>query len=185
MGFLQYEELDKIGFKSLGKNVKISNKASFYSANTISIGSNVRIDDFCILSGNIELGSHIHISAYCGLYGNGSIEMDDFSGLSPRCTLLSASDDFSGQFMISPMVPEAYTNVKKGKIKIEKFVQIGAGSIILPEVTIAQGGVIGALSLVKHSTEEWKIYGGVPVKYIKDREKKVMELSKTFLQNRR
>ena len=184
MSFLNREELNKIGFKSLGENVKISNKASFYNPNTISIGSDVRIDDFCILSGKIKLGSYIHISAYCGLYGNGGIEMEDFSGLSPRCTLLSTSDDFSGQFMISPMVFDKYTNVQSGKIKIEKFVQIGSGSILLPQVTIAQGSVIGAMSLVKCNTEEWKIYGGIPIQFIKDREKRIIELSKDFIQEK-
>ncbi|MDR2409353.1 MAG: acyltransferase, partial [Bacteroidales bacterium] len=51
--FFSKEELKDIGFKSVGDNVLISRKASFYSVSNISIGSNVRIDDFCILSGNI------------------------------------------------------------------------------------------------------------------------------------
>jgi galactoside O-acetyltransferase len=181
MGFLSKTELNKIGFKSLGNNVFISDKASFYSPGTIIIGSNVRIDDFCILSGNIKLGNYIHISAYCGLYGKGGIEMGNFSGLSPRCTLLSASDDFSGQFMISPMVSEEFTNVQFGKIKIGEFAQIGAGTVLLPNVNIAKGSVVGAMSLVKKNTEEWKIYGGTPAKFLKHRKKNLKDLSKRFL----
>lgn len=50
MGFYSREQLEKIGFKSLGKNVLISDKSSIYSPENISIGNNVRIDDFCILS---------------------------------------------------------------------------------------------------------------------------------------
>jgi len=181
MGFLNKEELNRVGFQSIGNNVMISDKASFYNPATISIGSNVRIDDFCILSGKIRLGNYIHISAFCGLYGKGEIEIDDFSGLSPRCTLFSASDDFSGQFMIGPMVSDKYTNVEFGKIEIGKFSQIGAGTVILPKVIIAEGSVIGAMSLVKKNTEKWKIYGGNPIKFLKNREMKIIELSKMVL----
>lgn len=35
----------------------------------MTIGSNVRIDDFCILSGRLEFGSYVHIAAYSALYG--------------------------------------------------------------------------------------------------------------------
>ena len=48
--FLTKIELQKIGFKYLGENTKISRLANFYSPSKISIGNNVRIDDFCILS---------------------------------------------------------------------------------------------------------------------------------------
>ena len=171
MAFLTNKELKGIGLKKFGKNVLISDKVSFYTPEQIIIGSNVRIDDFCLLSGNITLHNYIHIAAYSALYGKFGITMENFTGLSPRCTIFSASDDFSGNYLISPMVPEEYTNVTGGTVKIKQFSQIGAGSIILPNVTIEEGCAIGAMSLVKNNTEEWKIYGGVPIKYIKDREK--------------
>ena len=50
MGFYSREQLEKIGFKSLGENVLISDKTSIYSPENISIGNNVRIDDFSVLS---------------------------------------------------------------------------------------------------------------------------------------
>ena len=92
--FYTNNELAQIGFKSLGENILLSKKASIYGAKDISIGNNVRIDDFCILSGVINLGSNIHISAYCALYGAYGINMEDYTGLSPRCTVFSATDDF-------------------------------------------------------------------------------------------
>ena len=48
MSFLTQTQLHNLGFKSLGQNVLISDKASIYSPELISIGSHVRIDDFCI-----------------------------------------------------------------------------------------------------------------------------------------
>jgi serine acetyltransferase len=49
--FLSREKLMEIGFKSIGENVLLSSKASIYGPENIEIGNNVRIDDFCILSG--------------------------------------------------------------------------------------------------------------------------------------
>ena len=66
--FYSIDEIKKIGFKSIGNNVLISKKASFYNAETMVIGNNVRIDDFCILSGIIEIRDYVHIAAYSGLF---------------------------------------------------------------------------------------------------------------------
>ena len=54
MSFYKKEDLYKLGLKDLGKNVFISKKCSIYTPENISIGDNVRIDDFCILSGHIR-----------------------------------------------------------------------------------------------------------------------------------
>lgn len=53
--FLSQKELEEIGFCSYGTNVKISRYARIYSPEKIKIGDNVRIDDFCILSGKITV----------------------------------------------------------------------------------------------------------------------------------
>ena len=168
-------ELAQIGFKDFGKNVLISRKASIYSPDKITIGNNVRIDDFCILSGTIRLGNYIHISAYSALYGKFGIEIDDYSGLSPRCTIFSASDDFSGDFLIGPLLEKKYTNVTGGTVILKKFSQIGAGSIIMPNLTIGEGVAIGSMSFVKFSIPEWCIYVGNPLKFIKYREKGLLK----------
>lgn len=49
--FYTEAELKELGLKSFGKSVLLSKKVSIYGAKNISIGNNVRIDDFCILSG--------------------------------------------------------------------------------------------------------------------------------------
>jgi acetyltransferase-like isoleucine patch superfamily enzyme len=178
--FYTPKELKSLGIKSYGENVLISRKASIYSPEKISIGTNVRIDDFCILSGSIQLGSNIHVSAYCALYGQFGIEMKDFSGLSPRCTVLSASDDFSGNYLIGPMIPEKYTHVTGGKVLIEKYVQIGAGNIILPDVVIGEGVTTGALTLINKSLESWSIYVGSPARFLKARSKGLLSQVEDF-----
>lgn len=178
--FYTSEELKGIGFASLGENVLISRYARFYGASKILIGNNVRIDDFCLLSGDITLGNFIHISAYCALYGGLGIEMHDFTGLSPRTTIFSANDDFSGNFLMSPLVYKEFTNVSGGKVTIEKFSQIGSGSIVLPDLNIEEGVAVGAFSLVNKSLPRWGIYAGIPAKFIKVRRKGLLRLEKQF-----
>jgi len=176
--FYTPEELRVLGFRCVGQNVLISRFAHFYGIESIEIRNNVRIDDFCILSGLIKLGNNIHISAYSALYGRFGIEMDDYSGLSPRCTVFSATDDFSGDYLIGPMIDSKYTHVTGGRIIIGKYCQLGSGSMVFPGVTIHEGAAVGAMSLVIKDLDAWKIYKGIPAIYHKDRSKKLLYLSK-------
>lgn len=162
--FYSEKELQEIGFKSIGRNVKLSRKASIYSPGSISIGDNVRIDDFCILSGNITLGSNIHISAYVALYGAMGIEFEDYTGISPRSTIFSAMDDFGGEYLIGPIHPVQFTNITGGKVIVKRFCQIGCNSVIFPKLTLGEGSIVGACSLITHSTEDWSINYGVPAR---------------------
>lgn len=182
MGIYTREDLEKIGFKSLGKNVFISDKTSIYFPEKISIGNNVRIDDFCILSGDITIGNYIHIAAYCGFYGGSGIEIEDFSTTSSRVMIYSISDDYSGVSLTNPMIPEKYKYLQKKKVVIKKHSIVGTGSTILPGVLLEEGTAVGAHSLVNKSTEAWGIYVGSPAKRIKERKKDLLELEKKFLE---
>lgn len=48
----------------------------------MEIGNDVRIDDFCILSGNIPIGNFVHIACYTSLIGRGGIWIGDYVGIS-------------------------------------------------------------------------------------------------------
>jgi acetyltransferase-like isoleucine patch superfamily enzyme len=174
--FLNNDELQALGLKSYGKNVLISRKASIYGADTLSIGNHVRIDDFCILSGMISIGSYVHISAYTALYGKGGIEIADFVTISGRVLVYSENDDYSGEFMTNPMLPEGFTNVNSAKVIFKKHAIVASGSIILPGVTMEEGSCVGAMSLVKSNTAPWMIYAGVPATFIKNRKNNILKL---------
>ena len=173
--FFSEEELPLIGLKSYGKNVLISRKACIYSPQTIDIGDNVRIDDFCILSGNIRLGSNIHISTFVALYGAMGIELEDYTGISPRTTIFSAMDDFSGDFLIGPVHPKGTTNVTGGKVVVKRYSQIGTHCVVFPNITIGEGVAVGACSLVNKSLDDWGIYFGTPAVIQRKRNKKLLK----------
>jgi galactoside O-acetyltransferase len=48
----------------------------------------------------------------------------------------------------------------------------------MPNLTIKKGAAIGALSFVRENVEGWSIYGGNPLKFIKKRSQKILELIK-------
>jgi galactoside O-acetyltransferase len=170
-------------FKKIGDNCSISEKASFYNKNKISIGDNVRIDDFCILSagiGGIEIGNNIHIAAYSSLIGAGKITLQDFCNISSRVSIYSSNDDYSGQYMTNPTIPAHLTNVAHSDVTIGKHVIIGCGSVILPGVEIGEGSAIGALSLINKNCEPFMIYAGTPAAPLKRRSKALLSKEKQF-----
>ncbi len=181
--FYTQEELEDLGFKKLGKNVLISKKVSIYGADKMEIGNNVRIDDFCFLMGKIIIGNHVHIAPYSNLVaGNAGIEMQDFSGISSRVSVYAVSDDYSGEAMTNPTVPEKYTNVISAPVIIEKHSIIGASSVILPGVTVRIGSSCGSMTLVNKSTEPWSINVGIPARKVSERKKNLLDLERKFQQ---
>jgi len=179
MAYLNHAQLEALGLKSFGNDVKISEWARIYNPAQISIGNNVRIDDFCILStgdGGIELGSHIHIAAYTSIIGKSLIKLGDYCNISSRVSIYSSSDDYSGEFLTSPVVADLFTNVNHSPVTIESHCIIGAGSVILPGSNLDIGVAVGAMSLINGDLLALNIYAGIPAKIIKPRSKKILSL---------
>ena len=184
MGFYSNEELLKMGFKYLGKNVLVSKQSSIYNPRNISIGDNSRVDDYCLLSAGeegIEIGANVHIACYCSLIGKAKIKMDDFSGLSSRVAIYSSSDDYSGKYLTNPTVPDQYKNVISKPVHIGKHAIIGVGAVILPNTTLGEGVAIGALAVVTKSCQEWGIYVGNPARFFKSRSKDLLALEQKYV----
>lgn len=184
MAMLPRDAIEKMGFASVGNNVQISDRASFYGISMIAVGNNVRIDDFCVLSagvGGIVIGDNIHIAVYTSLIGAGKIMLSDFCNLSSRVSIYSSNDDYSGAFMTNPTIPGRYTGVTHADVFFGRHVIVGSGSVILPGVTLEDGVAVGALSLVTKDCEAFGIYTGNPARRIKERKRDLLELEKLFL----
>lgn len=179
MAFLTRKEIDSMGFRFVGDNVFLSSKASFYNCQNISIGNNVRIDDFTVISageGGINIGNYIHAAVYTSLIGAGKITLEDFCNISSKVSIYSSNDDYSGEFMTNPMVPSEFTNVTHGPVTIKKHAIVGSGSVILPNVIVGEGVAIGAFSLITKDCEEFGVYIGTPAKRIKERKRGLLAL---------
>lgn len=181
MAMLSRDAIETIGFANVGHNVHISDRASIYGADRIFLGSNVRVDDFCVLAageGGIYIGNYVHIAAGSSLIGAGKITMSDFSGLSSRVSIYSSSDDYSGASLTNPTVPDKFRRVSNAPVYLGRHVIVGSGSVVLPGIRLEEGVAIGALSLVTQHCEAFGIYAGTPAKRIKDRKRDLLSLER-------
>jgi acetyltransferase-like isoleucine patch superfamily enzyme len=182
MAYLTQQQLTAFGFMALGNNVRVSDKASIYNPELISIGDNSRIDDFCIVSGKVNIGSFCHITPMCLLAGGApGITLDDFSTLAYGVKIFAQSDDYSGETMVSSLVPKKFKKEFFAPVLLSRQTIVGASATIMPGVTIAEGCSIGSMSLVTKDTQPWGIYVGIPAKRIKERKRNLLELEKQFL----
>jgi acetyltransferase-like isoleucine patch superfamily enzyme len=164
---------DLTRLKALGKNVIIGKTVRIRYPELVEIGDNVIIDDFTYISTQLKLHSNVHISAGCKIIGgkDSYVEMKEFSTLAPNVVLSAGSDDYTSG-IATPLVPMKYKgNVKIGKIILNKHCIVGAGSVVLPDVIFEEGACLGALSLANTILEEYKLYAGIPARFLKDRNK--------------
>lgn len=85
--------------------------------------------------------------------------VEDRVAIGPGVILLTSSDpNFS---RIRP-----YVKTERGKILIKKDAWIGAGAIILPNITIGEGSVVGAGAVVTKDVSPYTVVAGVPAKII-------------------
>lgn len=184
MAMLSRETIEQMGFASVGNNALISDRASFYGLDRIALGSNVRIDDFCILSaglGGIFIGDYVHIAVYSSLIGAGRITLSDFCNISSRVSIYASNDDYSGLTMSNPTVPSQYTGVTHADVFLGKHVIVGSGSVILPGTTLEEGVAVGALSLITKNCKSFGIYVGNPARRIKERKRDLLQLEQQLL----
>lgn len=182
MPYYSEAQLASMHFKRLGKGVKISDKASIYDARRIEIGDYSRVDDFCVLSGTISIGKYCHVTPMCLIAGGEpGVTLSDFGTLAYGVRVFAQSDDYSGETMVNSLIPREYKSEIFQSVEIGRQVVVGAGSTILPGVTVAEGCAIGAMSLVKRSTRPWGIYVGSPARRVKERKKNLLELEKKFM----
>lgn len=182
--FYTDSELKEAGFKNLGRNVKIKRNAGLFFTENMIIGDNCRIDDCSIIvaSGEeVRLGRNAHVAAHCYISGSHGFVMDDFTGVSPGVLIFTSSDDYTGKKMTNPTLPREYIGGPSGRVILGRHVIIGAGTVILPGVTIAEGSSVGAQSLVTHSLDPWGIYAGSPALRLRDRSRELLEIERAFL----
>ncbi len=110
------------------------------------------------------------------LFSGGGIVIQDFATLSGRVSIYSTSDDCGGAVTANPTVPEDYTGVVRERVVVGHHVVIGAGTVLLPGVTIGEGAAVAALSLVTESLQSWTTCAGAPVRRLFRRSRDLLAL---------
>ena len=90
--------------------------------------------------------------------------------------MYSSNDDYSGATLTGPTVPAELSHVHAAPVHVGRHVIIGAGSVLLPGVTIGDGAAVGALSIVKRDVEPFTIVAGPDGRVIGERKRDLLEL---------
>lgn len=158
--------------KRVGVDVRVSPLAVISRPELVEIGSHVSIDQWVYISTQLILGNYIHIAPHVSIIGGGiaTLTMEDFTNIGSGGKIVCATDDFL-QGLISPVVPIEHRTIINKPVKFEKYSTLGVNCTVLPGVTLGEGSIIGANSLVTRDTEPWMVYGGSPARPIKKRDK--------------
>lgn len=159
-------------FKSIGEDVRISELAAITRPELVELGNHIAIDMWVYLSTQAKLGDYIHIAPSVTILGGASalIIMEDFTNIGSGGRIVCATDDFT-QGLISPVVPLEHRTVINKPVIFKRFSTLGVNCTVLPGVTLGEGSIVGANSLVTRDTEPWTVYGGSPARPLKKRDK--------------
>jgi len=142
--------LAKVIFLKCGRQVVVRKNAYFGSGSGIEIGDYSEIGLDAYLNRDVTLGSHV-------LMGQ-------------RVTILTTNHEFE-----DPNVPIHHQGSRERKpVHIGSDVWIGANCIILPGVTIGDGAVIGAGSVVTRCVAPLAVVAGNPARVIRQRGSKLL-----------
>jgi acetyltransferase-like isoleucine patch superfamily enzyme len=169
------QELSEMGI-STGDNVQIHKSVLFFGHN-VEIASNVRIDCHCVITSGekVKIGNNVHLGIGVYLVGTAGITIEDFAGISARCTFFTTSDDYSGGHLTNPTILDKFRKVTAGPVAMEKHALIGSGSVVMPGVTVRRGAAVGALSFVNKSVPEYAVVSGNPLRKIGNRNREQLE----------
>jgi acetyltransferase-like isoleucine patch superfamily enzyme len=160
-------------FKTLGCAVKIYHMAKIINPQNISIGDGCQIDDFTFINGGqgLCIGKHVHFTYFSSLTGTGTANIGDYAGIAAGARIYTATNVHENAWSMSAVAPDNLQKIQEGHVEIGDCCFIGTNSVVLPNVRIGEGSVVGALSLVNKDIEPWSINVGIPCKKIGIRKK--------------
>lgn len=152
-------------FMSIGEEVILERGVMVFHPEHIRIGDNVYVGHNTILKGYYKnmmvIGDHTWIGQQCFLHSGGGLRIGVSVGIGPKVTVLTSQHHAPDR-----NVPVYLSPIDFSEVVLENGCDIGAGSIILPGVTVGEGAIIGAGSVVKYSVPAYEIWAGVPASRI-------------------
>lgn len=158
-------------FKHIGEDVFIDITARIVRPNLVSIGTRVAIDMCVYISTELEVGDYSHIAPQVSIIGGAKsrLIMEHFTNIASGSRIVCGTDDFT-KGLINPLVPQKYRYTNYSTVTFKRHSIVGVNCVVLPGITLAEGSVVGANSLLTKDTEPWTIYAGSPAKPIKMRD---------------
>lgn len=171
-------EFDYSSLEWHGRDVYISGNVVIKRPQLVSVGSHVAIDDYFYSTVKMILGSYLHFSPHISVIGgaDATFWVGNFCTISGGARIICKGDRMLGDGLVGPIIPPEYRDKVVGNsIIIESFCSIGTNVVLMPDVKLAEGVVVGAGSVVtKPITSPWTIWVGSPARKVKDRPREKM-----------
>lgn len=150
----------------LGAGARIFDLAKIVHGENLSLGAHSTIDDFVFLNAgrSTRLGNYVHVACHASVIGGGELEVGDYGVIATGARILTATDTCTDGARMSTHLPDSYRRVLDAKVVIGRDAFIGANAVVMPGVTVGEGAVAGALSVITRDLEPWTIYSGVPAR---------------------
>jgi len=161
-------------------NVTIFEPTTLIDKDKFKFGKNVIISEYCHIYGGtgVTIGDFVHISANVCVGGGGSLTVGNFVNISAGSHLITGTDSINDA-LIGAASPLDLRKVDRSFIILKDYSWIATGAIVMPGVTIGEGAIVGAGSVVTKDVPPWTIVIGNPARYMKDRPKdKIIELAR-------
>ena len=155
-----------------GENVCVYQPTVILKPEVVSLADGVRIDSFCKIEGGlgVSIGVNAHIASFSHINGGGgNVIFGSHSGCASGVKIAGGYTDYSYLYVSAAEPDELCHTIKKVTV-IGEFVVIFSNAVILPGVTVGDGAIVAAGSVVTKDVEPWTIVAGVPAKFIKHRE---------------
>jgi len=107
----------------------------------------------------IEIGDNSVIHFDCLIDGRSGLKIGNCVDVSYQVNIFSLQHDMN----------DSHYSTRGGPVHIRDYAVIGARSILLPDVTIGEGAVVAAGSVVPKDVKPYTIVAGCPAKFIKER----------------
>jgi galactoside O-acetyltransferase len=122
-----------------------------------SLAESSRIDSYCLISaeGGARIQDESVIHAGSHVVGTGSFEMGPRSVITYNCVVLTSTADLA--YPASSVVPKDQRRSITADVKLERETFVGSGSVVMPGVTVAEGGAIAANTYVDEDVPPWSI----------------------------
>ena len=163
----------KSQFKSLGEKATIYKGCRIIEATKVSVGDHSQIDEgvYIFAGQGVEIGRYVHMASLASISGGGKCELEDYVGIGMGTRIITGSEDVRSPGLTNPTVPSHRRSVIRDKVTIKQHALLFTNVIVFPSITIGEGAVVSAGSIVNRSLEPWTIYAGNPLVPISKREK--------------
>lgn len=179
--YLNEHDLRKLGIKSVGTNVLVSEHATIVGLANVELGSNIRIDSHVVIlsrRGSLKVGNNVHIEPASSIVAHRGVSLGNYATISHGVRLYTESADYSGASFTNVFPDGRFLNPKAGPITIGDHVIIGGNSVVMPDVSVGEGAAVGALSFVRESIDGWAIYAGNPLRRLGERSTEIREIAR-------